>query len=262
MVRAVAGNITDIGCRRPENQDYFGDFEPDDALRELGRLVIVADGVGGHKGGRLASRLAVDVVAESYYRPIPGTARQNEGDPDIGERLRIAFQEANRRIFRKALDDRSLKGMASTCTALVLQRGWAHGAHVGDSRAYVLRQGALRQLTHDHSAVQERIDQGLLKESERREHFERNLITRSLGFQPDVQPDILTPLALERDDRLLLCSDGLHGTVSDQEIASLLDTPDPMEACERLVAAANRRGGPDNVTVQVLRIDDPRADNI
>jgi serine/threonine protein phosphatase PrpC len=258
MVQAVAGNLTDVGRRRPENQDYFGDFQPDDTLRELGRLLIVADGVGGHKGGRLASRLAVDVVAEAYYRPVPGG--QDDIDPDLRERLRIAFREANRRIYRKALDDRSLKGMASTCTALVLHRGGVHGAHVGDTRAYLLRQGTLRQLTRDHSVVQERIDQGLLKESERRDHFERNLITRSLGFDPEVEPDLLSPLSLERDDRLLLCSDGLHGTISDQEIASLLDTRDPMEACERLVAAANRRGGPDNVTVQVLRIDDPRAD--
>jgi serine/threonine protein phosphatase PrpC len=260
MAVVSAGNLTDIGRCRRENQDYLGDFQPDAADRALGRLVIVADGVGGHRGGRLASRLAVDVVAEAYYRPVPGTAGGEAGAADLEARLRNAFREANRRLYRKALDDPSLKGMASTCTALVLCGGRAHGAHVGDTRAYLFRQGRLRQLTRDHSAVQELVDRGLMSETARRSHSERNLITRSLGFEPEVEPDVLTPLPLERHDRLLVCSDGLHAQLSDEEIANLLGG-DPLEACDRLVAAANARGGPDNITVQVLRIDDPEAED-
>ena len=259
-VLAAAGNLTDIGRIREENQDYFGDFQPEGSVETLGRLVLIADGVSGHRAGALASRLAVDVVAEAYYLPLPGSTHLEESAPDVATRLQEAFREANRRLFRKSRENPSMKGMASTCTALVLHQGQAYGAHVGDTRAYLLRAGRLTQLTHDHSAVQERIDRGLLSQAEILKQPDRNLITRSLGFEPDVVPDLLPPLALERADRLLLSSDGLHGVVPAEEICTLLGEGDPQEACEQLVAAANERGGPDNITVQVLRIDEPRSE--
>lgn len=251
---ARAGNATDAGRMRSENEDYFGDFLPGNASRGEGRLLIVADGVGGHRSGRLASRLAVDVVAEAYYQPLAD--RPPESEPlGIDARLIEAFREANKRMYRKSLEDPSMRGMAAACTAAVLSRQTMYGAHVGDTRLYLVRGGTLRQLTRDHSAVQDRIDRGLMKEEERAGHPDRNLITRSLGFEPEVQPDLLPPLRLEAEDRLLLCSDGLHGVVPATDIHACLLQDDPQEAAEQLIRAANERGGPDNITVQVVRLE-------
>lgn len=257
MIRVVSGNLTDVGRTRQENQDYYGDFDNEDFTRERGRLFIVADGVGGHRGGKMASRLAVDVVAELYFREeLTGTSLAGKL-PTIEERLRTAFREANRRIHRRAMEDATLQGMASTCTALVVHGERAYGAHLGDSRAYLIRSGAIRRLTRDHSIVQERVDAGLITPEEARVHSQRNIITRSLGFEPEIEPDIMQPpIELEPKDQLLLSSDGLHGALSDEEIAAMVVAFEPMEACEKLVAAANERGGLDNITVQLIRVED------
>lgn len=257
MVRAVSGNLTDVGLTRQENQDYFGDFEPAEHATELGRLLIVADGAGGHRGGKLAARMAVDVVAEAYYRSDLTNTSLEGKIPGIEEKLRSAFREANRRIHRKAMDDESLKGMACTCTALVLHRGKAYVGHLGDSRAYLVRGGEVRRLTRDHSIVQERVDAGLITPEEAKVHPERNIITKSLGYEPEIEPDLLSPpLPLAPGDVFVLSSDGLHGLLSDEEIAATVRRAEPIEACEKLVAAANARGGTDNITVQVVRIDE------
>lgn len=257
MLRVVAGGITDIGRLREENQDHLGDFEPTASARMLGRLWIVADGVGGHRGGRVASGMAVDALADAYYSLDNDDTLPAGGSPTIEDRLMRSFREANEKIFTQAQRDPSVHGMASTCTALVLYAGRVFVGHLGDSRAYLVRDGQIRQLTTDHSLVQERIDAGLLTPEEARTHADRNIITRSLGFEPDIEPEILRPpIAVQPGDRYVLSTDGLHGLVSDAEIAETVQRFEPPEACRRLVEAANASGGPDNITVQVLRIDE------
>ena len=256
MFRVISANLTDVGKTRVENQDYYGDFDPGGPLTPLGRLAIIADGVGGHRGGGLASRLAVDVLAEAYYRDDLTDTSLAGKLPGIDERLRSAFREANRRIYRRALDDSSLRGMASTCTAVVLEPRGVHVGHLGDSRAYLVRSAGIQRLTRDHSIVQERIDAGLIAPGEEKTQRDRNVITKSLGFEPEIEPDILDPPAtIAAGDRIVLSTDGLHGLLTDQEIAETVLKLPPMEACEALVGEANARGGIDNITVQVLEID-------
>ena len=257
MMRVVVGRLTDIGMLREENQDHLGDFEPQDSSPTLGRLLVVADGVGGHRGGRVASEMAVDALSDAYFGVDPDDTLPAGAAPRIEDRLARSFRKANDKIFLQAQRDPSLHGMASTCTALVLYAGYAFVAHLGDSRAYLVRDGRIRQLTTDHSLVQERIDAGLLTPEEARTHADRNIITRSLGFEPDIEPEILEPpIAIRTGDRYVLTTDGLHGVISDVEIAETVQRFDPPEACRRLVEAANASGGPDNITVQVVRVDE------
>ena len=258
MVRVVAGGLTDIGMLREENQDHLGDFEPASSARMLGRLLIVADGVGGHRGGRVASGMAVETLAEAYFSEENEVTLSPGSAPTIEDRLVRSFRETNDRIFARAQQDPAVHGMASTCTALVLYAGRVFVAHLGDSRAYLVRDGRIRQLTTDHSLVQERVDAGLLTAEEARTHADRNIITRSLGFEPEIEPEVLKPpIAIQPGDRYVLSTDGLHGVVTDDEIAEAVQRFEPAEACHRLVAAANASGGPDNITVQVLRVDEP-----
>lgn len=247
--------LTDAGLVRPSNEDHFGDFDPPSLSGKLGRLFIVADGVGGHRGGGLASRLAVDCVAEAYFSGEP--AAPGAGESTIEDRLLYSFREANRRIHQKATEDASVHGMASTCTALVLHDGHAFIAHLGDSRAYLVRGDRIQQLTRDHSVVQYRIDAGLMTREQARTHADRNIITRSMGFEADVEPDLLQPPLEVRDsDHFVLCTDGLHGLLSDDEIAGTVRAHNPEDACHRLIDEAKHRGGPDNITVQVVRIEE------
>ncbi len=257
MMRIRAGSLTDIGRMREENQDHLGDFEPDGAAKRLGRLAIVADGVGGHRGGGLASRMAIEEVGAAYYADDPPRKSPGEGAPTIGQRLLRSFHEANRRVYLRSLEDSSVRGMASTCTALVLHGDRAFVAHVGDSRAYLIRGASVRRLTRDHSVLQSRIDAGLLTPEQAKTHVDRNIITRCIGFEPEVEPELLQPpVAVQAADHFVLSTDGLHGLLSDAEIAGIVVAAEPEEACRRLVAEANARGGQDNITVQILRIDE------
>ena len=150
-----------------------------------------------------------------------------------------------------------MRGMASTCAALVLYAGRAFVAHLGDSRAYLVRGGAIRQLTRDHSLVQSQIDAGLLTPEDAKAHADRHIITRSIGFELQVEPELLQPpIALQPNDHFILSTDGLHGLLTDEEIARTTLAFESMEACQRLVEAANDRGGSDNITVQVLRVEE------
>jgi len=256
MIRAVASGLTDIGLLREENQDHLGDFEPENASRALGRLLIVADGVGGHRGGRVASGMAVEAIADAYYRIENDDTLPSGSSPAIEQRIARSFREANDRIFAKAQQDPAVHGMASTCTALVLYAGKAFVGHLGDSRAYLVRDGRIQQLTTDHSLVQERVDAGLLSPEEARTHADRNIITRSLGFEPEIDPEIVSPpIVMQAGDRFILSTDGLHGVISDELIAETVSRCDPEEACRRLVDAANASGGPDNITVQVVSVE-------
>jgi protein phosphatase len=215
-----------------------------DVLRARGVLAIVADGMGGHSGGEVASRLAVDTIHRVYY---------GEVETDIQTALVRAFQEANRAIFETARGDEHLAGMGTTATALVVHGTQAFSAHVGDSRIYLMRDGAVYIMSEDHSAVGQMVVKGLITLDEARRHTDRNVILRALGTRPEV--GVATwqkPFPLRAGDQFLLCSDGLHDLVDERTMASVLEGDPPIEACGKLIALARQRGGYDNITAAVL----------
>jgi serine/threonine protein phosphatase PrpC len=229
--------LTDIGRVRSENQDTCDEFRsPSGAL-----LLVVADGMGGHRGGATASRVAVEAIGEAF-------AVSSHADAEM---LREALQAANQRVFRTAMKHPELYGMGTTCVALLVDAGGATWvAHVGDSRAYRLRRGELQALTADHSAVAELERRGMITAAEAAVHPRRNELLRSIGVDEVVDVDVAS-VDVEPGDRFLLCSDGLCGVVPDAEIAAVLGAEPPESAAQKLVEAANARGGPDNVTVMV-----------
>jgi len=221
----------------------------EDSFLASGSLAAVADGMGGHLAGEVASAAATDEL-RSLQDGAPW-----RGERSAGEALKWAVMEANRRIREMAAGDKSLEGMGTTITALLSDGDVVHLAHVGDSRAYLLRKGELSQLTEDHTLVQELVKQGKLRPEDAKRHPQGSIITRALGVDADVQVDTAT-FKIISGDRLLLCTDGLTGVVDQATIRNvLLRVRDPQQASERLVALANEQGGPDNITVVVLDSD-------
>lgn len=236
-MKVLVGAATDIGQVREGNEDSYLVLDP---------LFAVADGMGGHRGGEVASDLAVQTIRRLFER--------HEGS------LIEQVERANRAVFERSQSDRAVSGMGTTLTAVVVDdRGGARLAHVGDSRAYLLRDGELDLLTRDHTLVQRMVDEGELTAEEAEDHPHRHILTRVLGGEGSVSVDEGV-LELRQGDRLLLCTDGLTGMVRDDEIRSLLQqTSDPQEAAERLVHAANGAGGVDNITAVVLDVVDGSA---
>jgi serine/threonine protein phosphatase PrpC len=243
----VASVQTDKGCVREINEDSGRFVRPSDPaqLAERGLLIIVADGMGGHSAGEVASGLAVDVVSSLYY--------EAKGTPE--EALRYSVEEANRRIHAAAAEDESKHGMGTTCTALALARDQGLAAHVGDSRLYMMRGDQLYQLSEDHSAVMEMVKLGLISKEDARTHEDKNVILRALGTSPEVEVSMLEPFGVREGDFYLLCSDGLYDLVRDEEIASVLtETKDIDAAGKRMIELAKERGGHDNITVGIIAI--------
>lgn len=231
-----ASALTDTGRRRLQNEDAFVCDPP---------LYAVADGMGGAQAGEIASRLAVSTLEQR-----DGARR---GEETVAELVRAA----NTRIFQRALDDPALAGMGTTITAMLVddRAGTIAVAHVGDSRAYLVRDRALEQLTADHSLVAELVRSGRLTPAEAEQHPHRSVITRALGTEAEVEVDTFT-VAMQEGDLFLLCSDGLTAMLADSEIVAILAETDgdPDRAADALVGAANRAGGEDNITVVVLEI--------
>lgn len=235
--------LSDVGRVRTENQDAGAEFR-----RPGGeRLLVVADGMGGHQGGQMASRLAVEVVNEVFQR----------GDLSGEELLEVAIEEANERVYDTAARDPSLHGMGTTAVLVLLEDrldgAWI--AHVGDSRIYRLRDGRMEQLTEDHSAVAEMVRRGVITPEEAATHPRRNEILRSLGVHSEVDPTI-AHVDLREGDQILLCSDGLSGVLSDEEVGAVLMRSAPADAVRTLVDSVNERGAPDNVTVLIAAVRD------
>jgi len=232
---------SDVGLRRQANEDSFA------TATELG-LYVVADGMGGHRAGKVASELAT----EHALRAIQAL----DGAPaSPAEKLRQAVSCANREIHRTAQSDSELSGMGTTFVALLATRERVALAHVGDSRAYLIRGGRIRQLTDDHSLVAELVRRRQISEADAREHPHRHVLTRALGVASTTQPDLaeLTPAP---GDTFVLCSDGLTTHLRDSEILDLVSRdPDLQKSCDSLVACANERGGVDNITVVLVRLE-------
>jgi protein phosphatase len=242
-------NISDVGCERTENEDFFLYAEPadDGEFSRRGRLILVADGMGGHAGGEVASRLAAETVRDQFLSNASESPR---------EVLIAAFQAAHQRILETAREDPVLRGMGTTCCAAILRHRSLHYGHVGDSRIYLIRDGVAEQLTEDHSLVARMVRDGLLSPEDAAHHEKRNVLTSALGLESEnVCGDFpMEPLELKKGDIVLLSTDGLHGLVSAEELALTTAQQSLSEACRELVARARVRGGPDNITMQLLAI--------
>jgi serine/threonine protein phosphatase PrpC len=236
----TVGVLTDVGRQRTQNEDtVYADAQ----LSSSGWLGVVADGIGGRLAGEIASALAVQTIRDTF---------REHADDDPSVRLHRAVEAANATVYELSRSSPDYAGMGSTVTAaaIVLQRLVV--AQVGDSRAYVLRDARLLQLTHDHSVVEELIRAHKLTRDEARTHGRRNVITRNVGADPQVAVDMVE-FQLRDGDRVLLCSDGLHASVEDSVIARALDAP-PDVAAQTLVDLANEQGGRDNVSVVVVKV--------
>jgi PPM family protein phosphatase len=229
------GAASDTGLVRDGNEDSYLVDEP---------LFVVADGMGGHLAGDVASSTAIEIISGA-------AASASHENPDSLARL---LRDANAAIFERAQNDPSLRGMGTTCTLLMVDGEQAHLAHVGDSRAYLLRDGELSQLTEDHTLVSRMVREGKLSVEEAEQHPQRSIITRALGVDPDVEVDLLA-LELKEGDRILLCSDGLSSMISFEAIKEALQGDgEPQRAADALVRRALDAGGEDNVTVVVLDV--------
>ncbi len=241
-------SLSDVGCQRENNEDSYLYWEPvaERELQSKGRLAVIADGMGGYEGGQEASRLAVETVREVYDNVV-------RDDPHAA--LLEAFARAHERIQAYAAEHPELHGMGTTCTALVIRERQLYFAHVGDSRLYLVRGARIARLTRDHSYVGRLVESGLVRAEDAEKHPQRHILTAALGA--GIEVSVESPqqgMALHDSDDLLLCTDGLWGVVSDQELETSVKGSTPAECCAALVKLALQRGGPDNITVQILRV--------
>jgi serine/threonine protein phosphatase PrpC len=260
---------SDVGCVRNNNEDSFGYWEPEDDQQFLrkGRLAVVADGMGGYEGGQEASRLAVETLM-AVYRDFGGD------DPQAA--LIEGLQAAHEQIREYSFAHPELRGMGTTCTAAAVVRGVPAGGangdanraaagaanydvlyyvHVGDSRLYLIRDRQIIRVTRDHSYVGRLVESGMITPEEAEHHPQRNILTAALGTNPDLIMDSPGhPEPLRPEDVLLICSDGLWGQVRDPEILDAVENNSAEKACRDLIELARERGGPDNITVEILRL--------
>lgn len=243
-------NLTDVGCERSENEDYYCYVEPEEEeeFRRRGRLAVVADGMGGHIGGQIASGLAVDALREAFLD------HNAQNDPHFV--LVDGFTRAQQAIQDATADRPDLSGMGTTCTAAIIRDGELTYGHIGDSRLYLLRDGWLTQLTEDHTLVNHLVKSGAITPSQASKHEKRNVLTAALGMRTnEVSADFSNePVQLRGDDVIVLASDGLYGLVTAEEMRATVQTQSPYEACRSLVNLAREGGGPDNITVQIIKI--------
>ncbi|MBV9982347.1 protein phosphatase 2C domain-containing protein, partial [Bradyrhizobium sp.] len=247
QLRFDAAMLSNVGVVRALNEDVvlYATAPEGDAGEKRGTLALVADGMGGHAAGEVASALAAEVVRRVFY--------ELDGPPSTV--LTSAFAAANRAILDWARNHPECSGMGTTCTAMALTEREAWLAHIGDSRAYLLRSGSLTQLSEDQTLVATLVREGRLSKEEAEHSPVSNVITQALGMGPEIEPIIWQkPLTLLADDVIVLCSDGLSGAVPDAEIGDIAGRLPPGEACEALIAAANAAGGHDNISVGVVRV--------
>lgn len=247
--------LTDVGLRRATNQDAFASAPASSAetWNTRGHLFVVADGMGAHAAGELASKMAAETIPHIY-------SKMAKDHPPPAAIL-AAVKEANREIHNRGKANAEFEGMGTTTSVLILLAQGALVAQVGDSRVYRQRGDQLEQLSFDHSLVWELQARSQHTEEQIAEHVPKNIITRSLGPSPDVQVDLEGPYPVQTGDTFLLCSDGLSGQVSDDEIGAILATLTPQESARTLIDLANLRGGPDNITLIVVRVGGPNIPN-
>src|SRR5258706_10174217 len=241
-------SLSDVGCQRENNEDSYLYWEPRDhqELQRKGRLSVIADGMGGHEGGQEASRLAVETVQEVY---------DHEFHDDPQAALLQSFAAAHTRILNYAEHHPAFHGMGTTCTAFVIRDQQLYYAHVGDSRLYLVRDAKILRLTRDHSYVGRLVESGLVRAEDAEWHPQRHILTAALGAGRELAVDRAEHgVAMQDGDDLLLCTDGLWSVVTEEELETAVSRNAPAECCAALVKLARQRGGPDNITLQVLRV--------
>jgi serine/threonine protein phosphatase PrpC len=241
-------SLTDVGCQRQDNEDSYLYWEPagDQEFQRKGRLAVIADGMGGHEGGQEASRIAVETVREVYEQSF-------SDDPQAA--LADSFIAAHARIQDFAERHPAFYGMGTTCTAFVLRDRQLYFAHVGDSRLYLVRAARILRLTRDHSYVGRLVESGIVRPEDAEKHPQRHILTAALGAGRELAVDGAEQgVALQEGDDLLLCTDGLWSVISEQELETTVTAHAPLESCAALVKLARDRGGPDNITLQILRV--------
>ena len=233
---------------RSENQDAFGKFPDGDTDLNCpgGQLFVIADGMGGQNAGREASTMAVRTLADTYY---------TGADSAVVPNLRRAFAAANDAIYRKSGTGPQYRGMGTTCVALVLRGTHAFIGNIGDSRVYKINQRGISQLTNDHSKVAEMVRRGIITKEEARNHPERSHLYRAMGPRPGAEVYFFDEMPLSSSRSYLICTDGLFNHVADEEMRQIVMSAAPERACRQLVQLANERGGTDNITVQVVRVE-------
>jgi len=250
-MKLISIGLTDVGRKRNHNEDSF-------LLDTDLQLFVVADGMGGHAGGGTASTLAVQTIDREIRKlwelpDSPFRWQTSLHDSPLSQHLRAAVELSCKEIFEAAQSNPRLNGMGTTVIALLLHQEHALFAHVGDSRAYLMRKGAIQQVSEDHSLVYEQVKAGMITAEEAKHSNYKNIITRSVGFEEEVLVDIYGLLS-EPEDIFILCSDGLANAVEDEEIKRVvLHSPTFEEAPKRLIALANERGGDDNITVVLVK---------
>jgi protein phosphatase len=243
--------LSDVGRKRSRNEDYFL------ANDEL-QISVVADGMGGHSGGEYASRLAVasiEEVIQSMNSDPEATiiSGVNSDESEFGDRLRYAIEVASQKIYDQAMYDQELKGMGTTIAAVIAHEGITYVANVGDSRVYLVRGGKIKQVTTDHSLVSEQMRAGLISSQDAKKHKLKNIITRSVGYQEEVEVDVFR-VEMQLGDRFVLCSDGLTNMIDDETIRLILESETIQVAAQALIAKANERGGDDNITAVISQV--------
>lgn len=256
-MKVNAFGLTDVGRKRTRNEDSL-------LINEKLKLYLIADGMGGHSGGEYASKLA-SVTIEEVLCGINSDPEAtvisgvNTDEADYGDRLRYAIEIASGKIYDRALFDSTLKGMGTTTVAALFHGGNLYIANVGDSRAYLSHANKLMQLTTDHSLVSEQLKAGFIGKGDVKNHKLKNIITRSVGYQEDVEIDI-KKFEVHMGDKVLLCSDGLYNMVDDDEIRKIITQYPVRTACKKLVDMANANGGDDNITILLMEVLDPTGD--
>ena len=249
-MRITSAGITNVGMKRQNNEDNY-------LINDEVGIYVCCDGMGGHAGGEYASQIAVttveEVLANIRDEGVEG-ADDSTDDQITQEKIKYAIRLAGKRIFERAQADPEFRGMGTTAVILLFRNGMAYLAHVGDSRGYLIRGGEITQRTEDHSWVNEQIKAGLITPETAKHHRFRNIITRSLGFQEEVEIDTQV-LRAEPGDLYLLCSDGLSNLIDEGEMRDLLVEKSFQEVARDLVDTANARGGDDNITVVIARVD-------
>jgi protein phosphatase len=234
----MVGMLSDIGEVRKVNEDFLGFYENPEM-----KLYVVSDGMGGHNAGEVASKLAVDTIIQHI--------KDSEQVEDKEEMLVDAIINANMKIYEVSKTNHSLNGMGTTVTACLVDESNMIVANVGDSRCYIISEGQIKQITKDHSLVQELVDSGSITQAEAEVHPNKNIITRSLGTSPNVNVDTFS-VDLATVYKVILCTDGLSNSVSSEEILTILKSRDNESACKELVELSKQRGGRDNITVIVF----------
>ncbi len=240
-IKAVV--VSDLGNIRTNNEDMglFFKIADENTLREKGYMLIVADGMGGHNAGEVASRMATDIICREYF---------NQNNSSVEKNLEKALILANKTIFEKASSQTAFQGMGTTCTVLVVIDQHVYYAHAGDSRAYMQKGNSIMQITEDHTYVQQLVNSGDITAAEAAVHPKRNILTNAMGTKPEMRIDTgKCKYSFENNDKLLLCSDGLYDYLNDEELNKILIENSLKNAASAMVAEAKVRGGHDNITV-------------